>query len=80
MRSVRPHVSIVINHANEPAQLLQVLGCLHLEDGINLFLPWFKTSWSEPVAKPICLLNSPLTFEGIDGEAVVLQFCQDCVK
>ena len=52
----------------------------HLEDGINLLLPWFETSWGKLVAKPICLLNSPLTFEGVDGEAVVLQFYQDHVE
>ncbi len=72
---MRQHVSIVVHHANEPAKLFQFFGCLHLEDGIKLLLPWFEPSWGKPVtSKPACLLDGPFTFEKVDYETVVLQF------
>jgi hypothetical protein len=43
-----------------------------VQERLDLLAPWLGSSRSEPMAESVSFLHTPFTFEGVDGEAVVL--------
>ena len=79
MRSAGPHISIVVDCANKHTQVFECAWTIHLQDSIDFLFPRLETSGSKPVSDPIGLLNCPLTFVGVDGEATVLESLQNSI-
>ncbi len=46
MSSMRPHVAVIVDHANETTELFQKFGRFHFEDSINFLFPGLQAGWS----------------------------------
>jgi len=77
VRSFWPHVTIIVDHSNERAELSQRSGFFDTENRFDLFRPRFQTIWGEPISEPIGFLYGPFAFEWIDDVSVFVQTSQD---
>ena len=73
-------MSIIVAETKESAELLDVLGFGHVENGLDLLLPRFYSGWSKIVAEEVCFLDSPLAFLWIDGVSMLIQGVENFVK
>ena len=73
MRTTRPHIPVVSNHAKEGTQLTNILGRLHVKDALNLLAQRLDPRRRKPMAKKVRLLHAKLTLQRVNGETLVLE-------
>ena len=65
-------MSIIVTEAKESAELFDVLGFRHVQNGLDFLLPRFYSGRSKIVTKEVCFLDSPLAFLWVDGVSMLI--------
>ena len=73
VRALRVHVAVNVDRSDEGSKLFVSARTFQRQDWSNLFLPRFETSGGQPIAEPICFLNTPFTLERVDSKVAGLQ-------
>ena len=69
-----------IHAADEMANIIRSVQMVHVKDHIDFLFPGLKATWCEPIPKPVCFLDSPFAFKGLDSKAFVNEVTKDFVE
>ncbi len=68
-----PNIPVIIDTSDEHALFRGILGAIHMEDGIYVFLPGLLIPWSKPITQPVSFFDGPFTFKWVNRKTVITE-------